>query len=198
MTLKNVICYKFYISDDSRPRRIPRPFPSTEAAGRAWRSQPTAADAADPADPSDLSAADMDALISYSQPAHADDLLLGTPADGAAALSLGRRMTRVWLRAAGRRAGADALAAACARAATPAAACTRACWPWSAAPSCACAPRRCAAATRSRCWSSGARAAAAWSSSAATWSCATALRPLHAPEAAALRLVTLHRLFVII
>nr|XP_049696326.1 serine/threonine-protein kinase grp isoform X1 [Helicoverpa armigera]XP_049696327.1 serine/threonine-protein kinase grp isoform X1 [Helicoverpa armigera] len=82
-----------------------------EAAARAWRSQPTAADAADPTDPSDLSAADMDALISYSQPAHADDLLLASPADGAAALSLGRRMTRVWLRA-GAAAALDALAGA--------------------------------------------------------------------------------------
>lgn len=45
--------------------------------------------------PGDLSAADMEALISYSQPAHADDLLLATPAlDGA---PLGRRMTRLWL-----------------------------------------------------------------------------------------------------
>ncbi|KAJ8721758.1 hypothetical protein PYW07_002533 [Mythimna separata] len=69
-----------------------------EVAARAWRSQPTAADVTDGAAPDELSAADMDALISYSQPAHADDLLLATPADGASLAPLGRRMTRVWLR----------------------------------------------------------------------------------------------------
>lgn len=84
-----------FTSAESKPRRISRPFPSTEGAERAWRSQPTAAAAADLGD---LSAADMDALISYSQPAHADDLLLATPAD-AALTPLGRRMTRLWLRA---------------------------------------------------------------------------------------------------
>ena len=84
------------LSPESKPRRHFRPFSSTEGASRAWRSQPTAADATDA--PDELSAADMDALISYSQPAHADDLLLATPADAALA-PLGRRMTRVWLRA---------------------------------------------------------------------------------------------------
>ncbi|KAJ8731060.1 hypothetical protein PYW08_002473 [Mythimna loreyi] len=70
-----------------------------EGAARAWRSQPTAADVTDGDTPDELSAADMDALISYSQPAHADDLLLATPVDGAPLTPLGRRMTRVWLRA---------------------------------------------------------------------------------------------------
>lgn len=78
---------------------------------RAWRSQPTAGDATDA--PDELSAADMDALISYSQPAHADDVLLGAehpPGEHA----VGRRMTRVWLRGDEARALAalgDALAA---------------------------------------------------------------------------------------
>lgn len=53
---------------------------AAEEAARAWRSQPAAAD--DCADAAgELSAADMDALLSHSQPAHADDLLLATQHD---------------------------------------------------------------------------------------------------------------------
>ncbi|CAB3250881.1 unnamed protein product [Arctia plantaginis] len=68
---------------------------------RAWRSQPARADGCDTTDAADaagaLSAADMDALISSSQPAAADDLLLR--ASGSARAPLVRRMTRLWLRA---------------------------------------------------------------------------------------------------
>ncbi|KAH9642109.1 hypothetical protein HF086_007229 [Spodoptera exigua] len=71
-----------------------RQWPENEE--RTWRSQPTGGEATDA--PDDLSAADMDALISYSQPAHADDLLLGADAALGAPLGPGRRMTRVWLR----------------------------------------------------------------------------------------------------
>lgn len=64
---------------------------------RTWRSQPAAGDVTDGLSPADtLSAADMDALISYSQPAVADDLLLNTPTSGALP-PLVRRMTRLWL-----------------------------------------------------------------------------------------------------
>lgn len=89
---------------------------------RTWRSQPAPAAAVhtlteEPAN-DELSAADMDALISHSQPTHADDLLAGSPVSGAASQAgtgplarLARRMTRVWV------AGApDAALAAAARA----------------------------------------------------------------------------------
>ncbi|XP_052739655.1 serine/threonine-protein kinase grp [Bicyclus anynana] len=84
--------------------------PDAPADGHHWSSQPlpAGAGAACPA----LSAADMDAALSYSQPAHADDLLL-TPADAPAAgarAPLVRRLTRVWLRC-DARAALDALAA---------------------------------------------------------------------------------------
>ncbi|XP_028170330.1 serine/threonine-protein kinase grp isoform X5 [Ostrinia furnacalis] len=69
---------------------------------RAWRSQPCAADADAP--DADLSAADMDALLSHSQPAQPDDLLLASQHDSPGAQNelimqrLVRRMTRVRLR----------------------------------------------------------------------------------------------------
>ncbi|KAL0880543.1 hypothetical protein ABMA27_001780 [Loxostege sticticalis] len=88
-----------------------------EEAARAWRSQPAAAD--DCADAAgELSAADMDALLSHSQPAHADDLLLATQHDSPYTQNefvlqrLVRRMTRMRLRcdeAAALRALCDAL-----------------------------------------------------------------------------------------
>ncbi|XP_075974311.1 serine/threonine-protein kinase grp isoform X4 [Anticarsia gemmatalis] len=74
-----------------------------ECAARAWRSQPGDVPHCGeaPAPGAALSPADMDALISYSQPAHADDLLLHDEllsAPGAARPPLVRRMTRLWLR----------------------------------------------------------------------------------------------------
>ncbi|XP_063822867.1 serine/threonine-protein kinase grp [Ostrinia nubilalis] len=69
---------------------------------RAWRSQPCAADADAP--DAELSAADMDALLSHSQPAQPDDLLLASQHDSPGAQNelimqrLVRRMTRVRLR----------------------------------------------------------------------------------------------------
>ncbi|XP_069356571.1 serine/threonine-protein kinase Chk1 isoform X1 [Maniola hyperantus] len=66
-------------------------------ARRAWSSQPLPG--ATPARA--LTAADMDAMLSSSQPATADDLLLATPDQGTpgdALARLVRRMTRVWLR----------------------------------------------------------------------------------------------------
>ncbi|CAH0581059.1 unnamed protein product [Chrysodeixis includens] len=67
-----------------------------EGETRAWRSQPAGGenDAADGEGAAELSAADMDALICYSQPAQADDL----PPTEPGALPLGRRRTRLWLR----------------------------------------------------------------------------------------------------
>lgn len=76
-----------------------------ECEARGWRSQPAAGDVVEHAPADALSAADMDALISYSQPAAADDMLLaddvllGSPAAARAAAPFVRRMTRFWLRA---------------------------------------------------------------------------------------------------
>lgn len=49
-------------------------------AARVWASQPArgARDEPDGADDAALRPEDMDALLSHSQPAHADDLLLAT------------------------------------------------------------------------------------------------------------------------
>ncbi|XP_072938656.1 serine/threonine-protein kinase Chk1 isoform X3 [Epargyreus clarus] len=85
-------------------------------AARVWSSQPARGAGGDAAgdaggDAVDgaaagvgaLSAAAMDALLSHSQPAHADDLLLATPPDATLGTQQGvlarlvRRMTRVWL-----------------------------------------------------------------------------------------------------
>ncbi|XP_026744954.1 serine/threonine-protein kinase grp [Trichoplusia ni] len=83
-----------------------------EGETRAWRSQPAGGEdgAAAGEGAAELSAADMDALICYSQPAQPDDL----PPPEPGALPLGRRRTRLWLR--GEPAAAlAALAAALAR-----------------------------------------------------------------------------------
>ncbi|XP_032515254.2 LOW QUALITY PROTEIN: serine/threonine-protein kinase grp [Danaus plexippus] len=79
-----------------------------ECPARAWCSQPSGGPRGtpDPAwDPAwELSAADMDALLSHSQPAQADDLLPCSPPDLASRRQLPplqrlvHRMTRVWLR----------------------------------------------------------------------------------------------------
>ncbi|XP_038214532.1 serine/threonine-protein kinase Chk1-like [Zerene cesonia] len=66
---------------------------------RAWSSQPATGEAGGAEPP--LSARDMDELLSYSQPARGDELLLGSPERGPAPLQrLVRRMTRVFVRAA--------------------------------------------------------------------------------------------------
>ncbi|CAG9113595.1 unnamed protein product [Plutella xylostella] len=72
--------------------------PKEESSWRGYSSQPAAAAGA-------LSAADMDDMLSYSQPAHADDMLLATQSDRQTQLTqqsvlqrLVRRMTRVWVR----------------------------------------------------------------------------------------------------
>ncbi|XP_037298065.1 serine/threonine-protein kinase Chk1 isoform X2 [Manduca sexta] len=87
-----------------------------EGSAREWRSQPAAADAR-PLSPA-LSLADMDALLTHSQPARDSDLLLasqpGAALGPALAARLVRRLTRVWLRcdpAPALRALADALRA---------------------------------------------------------------------------------------
>ncbi|XP_047530509.1 serine/threonine-protein kinase grp [Vanessa atalanta] len=77
-----------------------------EGTKRVWSSQPLMAAEAGTGDQDALvlSAADMDALLSYSQPAHTDDLLLSTPPDATQGTQPGllqrlvRRMTRVWMR----------------------------------------------------------------------------------------------------
>ncbi|XP_037298064.1 serine/threonine-protein kinase grp isoform X1 [Manduca sexta] len=90
--------------------------PLAEGSAREWRSQPAAADAR-PLSPA-LSLADMDALLTHSQPARDSDLLLasqpGAALGPALAARLVRRLTRVWLRcdpAPALRALADALRA---------------------------------------------------------------------------------------
>lgn len=76
--------------------KFPQLFSSTEGETRAWRSQPAGGEegAAGGEGAAELSAADMDALICYSQPAQPDDL----PPTEPGAMPLGRRRTRLWLR----------------------------------------------------------------------------------------------------
>lgn len=69
---------------------------TADGARRVWCSQPAGAGGGP--DAPDLSAADMDALLSYSQPAHADEALPASPASPDACTPLVRRGTRVWLR----------------------------------------------------------------------------------------------------
>lgn len=71
-----------------------------EGAFRVSRSQPAVSEAGG----GELSAADMEALVSYSQPSAADDLLLASQPDAATACTqpnvmqrLMKRMTRVWM-----------------------------------------------------------------------------------------------------
>lgn len=72
------------------------------AGARVWASQPArgARDSADGDDGAALRPEDMDALLSHSQPAHADDLLLATqePEGGAVCARVVRRLSRVWVR----------------------------------------------------------------------------------------------------
>ncbi|XP_059049588.1 serine/threonine-protein kinase grp [Achroia grisella] len=73
-----------------------------EGAFRVSRSQPAVSEV--DGGGGDLSADDMDALMSYSQPSAADDMLLASQADSVGACTqpsvmqrLMRRMTRVWM-----------------------------------------------------------------------------------------------------
>lgn len=71
-----------------------------------WASQPARGarhDRDEPDGPDGLRPEDMDALLSHSQPAHADDLLLATQevesgAGGAVCARVVRRLSRVWVR----------------------------------------------------------------------------------------------------
>ncbi|CAH0714048.1 unnamed protein product, partial [Brenthis ino] len=108
-TLDMLLADRWLAQSDTKPdhqrdgtRRVwcSQPLPGASSAGDTRRVE-----GGTPGAP-DLSAADIDALLCYSQPAHADDLLLSTPPDTPGAppappgmlQRLVRRMTRVWLR----------------------------------------------------------------------------------------------------
>ncbi|CAH2107888.1 unnamed protein product [Euphydryas editha] len=103
LTLQATIEHRWFNDNEHEPAR-----PREGGTKRVWSSQPlltrdTGADFAVDGDAIALSSADLDALLSYSQPAHSDDLLLSQPLESPGAAPtllqrLVRRITRVWTR----------------------------------------------------------------------------------------------------